>query len=149
MARNSTPPKKRGPKAKPIDVEQVGTLARMQCTHEEMAAVMKLKRRMFIRRVEQSPALREVIDVGWASGRASIRRQQFAMLAEGNGTMAVWLGKQYLGQRDNLDAQLTGKDGRAIEVTVSSRETFLGRIAGIAERRRTESGSKPPDREGS
>ena len=31
----------------------------------------------------------------------SLRRTQFK-LAEKNPTMAIWLGKQYLGQRDNI-----------------------------------------------
>ena len=33
-------------------------------------------------------------------GKASLRRQQFK-IAETNATMAIWLGKQYLGQSDN------------------------------------------------
>ena len=34
-----------------------------------------------------------------AGGKTSLRRMQFA-LAEKNAAMAIWLGKQYLGQRD-------------------------------------------------
>ena len=35
-------------------------------------------------------------------GKVSLRRNQFK-LAEKNANMAIWLGKQYLGQRDNID----------------------------------------------
>ena len=37
-----------------------------------------------------------------ASGKISLRRYQFK-LAENNVTMAIWLGKQWLGQRDEVD----------------------------------------------
>lgn len=33
------------------------------------------------------------------SGKCSLRRNQFAM-SKSNATMAIWLGKQYLGQKD-------------------------------------------------
>ena len=35
----------------------------------------------------------------------SLRRSQFR-LAENNATMAIWLGKQYLGQKDVADIDL-------------------------------------------
>ena len=38
------------------------------------------------------------------TGKMSLRRYQFK-LAEKNATMAIWLGKQYLGQRDNFETQ--------------------------------------------
>lgn len=38
------------------------------------------------------------------TGKMSLRRYQFK-LAEKNATMAIWLGKQYLGQRDNIEVQ--------------------------------------------
>lgn len=36
-------------------------------------------------------------------GRMSIRRKQFEVAMQGNTTMLVWLGKQYLGQADKMD----------------------------------------------
>lgn len=44
-------------------------------------------------------------------GKASLRRTQFK-LAETNVAMAIWLGKQLLGQRDVTE--LHGKDGAAL-----------------------------------
>ena len=35
----------------------------------------------------------------------SLRRSQFR-IAETNPTMAIWLGKQYLGQKDRADVEL-------------------------------------------
>ena len=46
-----------------------------------------------------------------AIGRISLRRTQFE-LAKKNATLSIWLGKQYLGQRDEvvLDAGIRTKD---------------------------------------
>ena len=41
-------------------------------------------------------------------GKASLRRLQFKH-AETNPTMAIWLGKQLLGQRDQMEVEASGK----------------------------------------
>ena len=46
----------------------------------------------------------EVFAIKRQKGRASLRRGQFR-LAEKNAAMAIFLGKQYLGQKDNPDPQ--------------------------------------------
>lgn len=43
----------------------------------------------------------DVFNLKRSAGKVSLRRSQFKM-AETNPTMAIWLGKQYLGQRDNM-----------------------------------------------
>lgn len=40
-------------------------------------------------------------------GKISLRRAQFK-LAQKNATMAIWLGKQYLGQRDHQTVEVKG-----------------------------------------
>lgn len=46
-----------------------------------------------------------------ANGKISLRRNQFR-LAEKSAAMAIWLGKQYLGQRDeDLRAQAENSNG--------------------------------------
>lgn len=47
-------------------------------------------------------------------GRASLRRSQFR-LAEKNATMAIFLGKQFLGQRDSVDVAVTDAKGIALD----------------------------------
>ena len=44
----------------------------------------------------------EVFKVKRGKGQISLRRMQWK-LAEKNPTMAIWLGKQYLGQRDKVE----------------------------------------------
>ena len=38
-----------------------------------------------------------------SSGKISLRRKQFEVAIGGNVTMLIWLGKQHLGQRDNIE----------------------------------------------
>lgn len=45
----------------------------------------------------------------------SLRRTQFK-LAEKNPTMAIWLGKQYLGQRDNIEVEHKDNNGIITEL---------------------------------
>ena len=42
---------------------------------------------------------------GKARGRISVRRMQMKLLEEGNATMGVWLGKQILGQVDQVSVE--------------------------------------------
>ena len=130
--KKSAPLKKRGFAPKPIDIEQVKTLASIQCTYEEIAAVMKLKKRQFIDRVKADPELRAAIDEGWASGRASFRRLQVKLLEAGNATMGIWLGKQYLGQRDQIG--LTGGDGGPIKHELDPLAALTAELARVTER---------------
>lgn len=48
------------------------------------------------------------------TGKISLRRMQWR-LAEKNATMAIFLGKQYLGQRDNVDVNVTNNDGMPLD----------------------------------
>ena len=42
----------------------------------------------------------------------SLRRKQFETALAGNVTMMVWLGKQYLGQKDKTE--ITGENGGSL-----------------------------------
>jgi hypothetical protein len=39
-------------------------------------------------------------ELGAQTGKASLRRMQFKAAEDGNVTMLIWLGKQFLGQKD-------------------------------------------------
>ena len=130
--KNTAPLKKRGPKPVEIEVDKVRALASIQCTYDEIAAVMGIKKRAFIDRINADPALREAIDEGWANGRSSIRRAQVKMLEAGNATMGIWLGKQYLGQRDQIG--ITGGDGGPVKHSVDPFDALSGELSRIARR---------------
>lgn len=70
-----------------------------------------------------TPEVREILDRGAALGRISLRRQQFKLAREGSAVMNIWLGKQYLGQRDHREQTLRTPPGDPlrIEAEVSDR----------------------------
>ena len=80
-----------------IDPEQVTRLARLHCTMNEMASFFGC----------HIDTLRDnfsnEIDKGRSEGNISLRRKQWQMAVEkGNVVMLIWLGKQMLGQRNEI-----------------------------------------------
>jgi hypothetical protein len=74
-------------------------LAKIQCTQREAAAVLGVHHHTFLALLKRSAEARLRWENGLESGKASLRRNQFK-LSETNAVMAIWLGKQYLGQRE-------------------------------------------------
>lgn len=101
-------------------------LCELQCTHEELATYFRVSTRT-IERLASTPTVAEIIERGRALGRISLRRQQFKLLRKGNSTIAIWLGKQMLGQRDKLDTTLRTPPGDPlrIEAAVSDRNQAI------------------------
>lgn len=83
-------------KAADIDLAKLEKLAAMQCTQEEAAGFFEVRRETLNRKLRQRQ-YREAWERGRLTGRISIRRKQFQKNSD---TMLIWLGKQYLGQRD-------------------------------------------------
>lgn len=74
-------------------------MAQIFCTLAEAGKVLGVTEKTFIEFLNTFTAAREAWDTGQASGRVSLRRQQVAM-AKDNVAMAIFLGKNYLGQSD-------------------------------------------------
>ena len=91
-----------------INLGELEKLAAMQCTDEEIAGWFGISTRTIERR-RKSRVFAETIERGKAKGRISLRRAQLKMLEEGSATMGVWLGKQYLGQTDELNINENGR----------------------------------------
>lgn len=87
---------------KEIDYTIVEKLASIQCTQEEIANFLDIS----VRTLQRDDEFCRVYKKGLDNGKMSLRRIQFKM-AEKNPTMALWLGKQYLGQRDVVDNNIT------------------------------------------
>lgn len=108
MARRSrksttpAPPEKAGPGRPPIEIDlaDLEKLAALQCTQEEAAAWFGCSVATINNRLSEDK-YRERWEAGRGKGRVSLRRYQFKM-AENNPTMAIWLGKQWLGQSDKI-----------------------------------------------
>lgn len=89
---------------KEINKDQFEKLCAMQCIKEEIASFFDCSEDTIERwcKREYKASFADVLKSKGASGRISLRRNQFR-LAEKNATMAIWLGKQYLGQRDSFE----------------------------------------------
>jgi len=89
---------------KKIDPEQVRTLAKINCTMIEIAAVVGCSVDTLERRFA------DVIKECREQGRMSLRRAQWKKALEGHPTMLIWLGKQELGQKDQQAIDIDFRD---------------------------------------
>lgn len=81
-------------------LKQIEGLARIQCTQREAAAVLRVDRDTFGLFLRSNRKAQQAWDNGLESGKASLRRLQFKNAENGNPTMQIWLGKQWLEQAD-------------------------------------------------
>jgi hypothetical protein len=89
-------------------LDKIKILASAQHTQPEAAALLGISIRCFEEFLRANKNAREVWDEGRESGKASLRRMQFKNAQAGNVTMQIWLGKQYLGQKDKQEVENTG-----------------------------------------
>jgi len=83
-----------------LDLEELEKLAAMHCTQEEAARWFGFTPATMSRKLQQK-RYRDVWDAGQAKGNISLRRKQFQRAEAGDKTMLIWLGKQWLGQKDS------------------------------------------------
>ena len=99
-----------------IDQELFEKLCALQCTLDEIAGVLSCSadtvERWCVRTYGESFA--ESFKKHSAEGKMSLRRMQFR-LAEKSAAMAIWLGKQYLGQRDKDIADAMDRSNGVLE----------------------------------
>jgi len=91
-------------------MDQIRALGRIQATVEEVASVLRVSERTLQNFFSAYPEAKVAHEEGKFEGHASLRRKQFAM-ADKNAAMAIWLGKQYLGQREPVQQIETGGPG--------------------------------------
>lgn len=84
-----------------IDWEEFNKLCAIQCTKEEIADWFNCSQDTISRAVKRkyNMSFADLYKKRSKYGKISLRRYQF-QLARNNTTMAIWLGKQYLGQKD-------------------------------------------------
>ena len=88
-----------------IDYDQFKKLCEMQCTLQEIAGFFDCSEDTIERwcKRELEEPFAEAFKKYSAKGRTSLRRYQFK-LAEKNAAMAIFLGKNYLGQKDFFES---------------------------------------------
>ena len=89
-----------------IDYDMVEKLAGIQCTQQEIASFLGCS----VDTLQRDETFCGLYKKGQENGKMSLRRIQYK-LAEKNPTMAIWLGKQYLKQRDNIEVEHDAKNG--------------------------------------
>lgn len=91
---------------KEINLKILANLCRINCTKEEIASVLEVSQDTLDRRVL------DLFKVDFATfykryqgtGKVSLRRLQWKSAKNGNVAMQIWLGKQYLGQAEKIEA---------------------------------------------
>lgn len=99
---------------KDINYTQAQKLAEIQCTINECAIVLGVSDTKLKRDAE----FRAIYDVAREKGKASLRRLQWAAARRGSTAMLIWLGKQYLGQTDRVETDVTTKGERINQQTI-------------------------------
>jgi hypothetical protein len=84
-----------------IDEEQFEKLCGLQCTEEEIADFFNCSIDTVLRWCKETygATFADAYKKHSSAGKISLRRNQFA-LSKKSATMAIWLGKQMLGQKD-------------------------------------------------
>ena len=91
-------------------------LCGLQCTQQEIADAFDTSPDTVARWCKRTygKSFAEVFAQKRGKGRISLRRTQWK-LAEKSATMAIFLGKNYLGQRDNMDVTVSDAKGIALD----------------------------------
>lgn len=98
---------KRGPKFIEIDWKQFEGLCRLHCTAEEICGILDISQDTLERACKKKYKANyaEVFRQKAAAGKMSLRRRQYqaAMSPNASPSMLIWLGKQWLGQKDKQE----------------------------------------------
>ena len=93
-----------------IDYAACEKLDRIMCTQLEIAEVLGVS----LSTLEHDKEFLRIHKKGIEAGKASLRRMQWKSAEGGNVTSQIWLGKQYLGQRDK--SEISGPEGEPLKV---------------------------------
>lgn len=109
-------------------------LGNIQATSKECAAVLGVTEPTWIKFKRDNPAVEDALRDGQGEGLASLRRRQFKAAQDGNATMLIWLGKQYLGQADKQEiaqtVEVTHTDARSVLESLIDRQLAAGATQG-------------------
>jgi len=78
-----------------LDTQLIYRLASIHCTIREMSNIMNCSEEALVNYMD-------VINKGYDQGKEGLRRLQWKSAQQGNVAMQIWLGKQWLQQRDRL-----------------------------------------------
>lgn len=107
-----TTKKKVGRPKKEINQRQFEQLCKIQCTRSEIAAFFDCDEETISRwcKATYGENFVAVLNKKAENGKTALRHIQFNMAEAGSERMAIWLGKQWLGQTDKQDVTVAEID---------------------------------------
>ena len=98
---------------KPIDYAKLSKMCAIHCTGEECSSILDMDYDTLNRNLiaDGHGGFADYFKKHSATGKMSLRRKQFTKAVdEGSVPMLIWLGKQYLGQKDKEEVMHEEKD---------------------------------------
>lgn len=96
-------------------LQMVENLAHIMCTEEEIQSIIGMSNDT-VHNADNDELFRNAIEKGRIDGKASLRRLQYQSAQKGNVTMQIWLGKQYLGQAEKIEADVSTDEEKRKEM---------------------------------
>ena len=87
---------------KELDVEAAYKLGQLGCTDAEIAAFFGVSDELVRQRKRSDPEFLGALEKGRAAMKLCLRRKQLRVALRGNVPMLIWLGKQLLGQAEQV-----------------------------------------------
>lgn len=84
---------------KTIDYNLAEKLSQIMCSQEEIANILEVS----VKTLQRDEEFCRLFKKGQDTGRMSLKRKQFETAMKGNTAMLIWLGKNYLGQKEVPD----------------------------------------------
>ena len=113
---DNKPKRGRGRPRAQIDKDEFEKLCFLQCTLIEFEGFLDVDNVTLERWCKETYGMNfsEVYKLKRGNGKVSLRRRQW-QLAETNPTMAIWLGKQWLGQTDKQEVSVSVNDDDTVK----------------------------------
>lgn len=117
------------------DWENIEKLCSLMCTADEIAYFMGVSIDTLSRRILEAHGctFADYHKKHSVNAIVSLRRAQWQNALDGNATMQIWLGKQYLGQKNNLDVALEQRPSTDIRLAwkaIELKDIDLTHLAG-------------------
>ena len=96
-------------KPTPEVLKTVSGLGSIMATTQECAAVLGVSEPTFFKFLKDNPEANAALEAAQGQRKVSLRRSQIALAEKGNLGALIWLGKQYLGQRDKSDVAVDAR----------------------------------------
>lgn len=135
MAKKQEAQKKMGRPKIEIDKKQFETMCGLQCTRDEICAILDIQDDTLNRWCKETydgKTFSAVFEEKRSLGKMSLRRAQFK-LAEKSAAMAIFLGKNYLGQTDQVDTKVEFESDGFIEALKGQAQDTFKDAGGVVE----------------